>query len=89
MTIEQILEKTIEGGYFHVKTMCINLVKESLNRQIRETGFLIECIISDLSFWQSLGKALGWGKEQYLIYWHDLIDHLAEGKTIESYFEKL
>ena len=31
-----------------------------------------------------------WGdEEKWLHEWHDLIDHLAEGGTIESYFEKL
>lgn len=28
-------------------------------------------------------------KNAYLYYWHNLIDALAEGKTIEDYFEKL
>jgi hypothetical protein len=46
-------------------------------------------------FWQSLGKALGWileghaGRKQWKEEWHRLIDHLAEGKTAESFFESL
>ena len=56
-------------------------------------------LLLDPSFWQSLGKAIGWGENQYspgeglvdgwLYYWHNFIDHLADGGTIESYFEKL
>lgn len=35
---------------------------------------------------------LSWRKRNgkgWLYYWHGLVDHLAEGGTIESYFEKL
>ena len=71
----------------------------------------------DPSFWQSLGKAMGWkpvhetcGSEMsllhgdshcvvcredtseyqaWLYHWHRFIDHLAEGKSAESFFEKM
>lgn len=58
----------------------------------------IELVLLDPSFWQSLGKAMGWGEEKkvgmnwvygYIYHWHSLIDHLVDGESIESYFEKL
>jgi hypothetical protein len=60
---------------------------------------LCQAILLDPLFWQSLGKAMGWGiepsgsiwqgKQQCLIYWHDFIDALAEGQTAEQYFETI
>ena len=58
-----------------------------------ETGRL-QALLSPL-FWQALGKSRGWvvghfdGKPTWLEYWHRFIDHLAEGKSAESYFEQL
>lgn len=55
-------------------------------------------ITSDPSFWQSLGKAMGWdgnrGHDLDLVIdwkykWHKFIDHLAEEKTAEEYFKEL
>lgn len=52
-------------------------------------------IFLDPKFWQCLGKAMGWQLERewegthWKKYWHRFIDHLAEGKTIEKYFEDL
>lgn len=59
----------------------------------------------DPLFWQSLGRGLGWktacyksldtdGLEKdfqgaWVWYWHRFIDHLAEGKDIESFFNNL
>lgn len=50
-------------------------------------------------FWQALGKTRGWevhdvvtSSAEYREWtgrWHRLIDHLAEGKDIESYFANL
>lgn len=57
-------------------------------------------VLLDPLFWQSLGKALGWQDEPYeytnehnIPAWHAkwlmFIDHLAEGKDAESYFNEL
>jgi hypothetical protein len=50
-------------------------------------------VFLDPSFWQALGKARGWAPEteekQWLYYWHRFIDHLAEGKDLESFFADL
>lgn len=57
-------------------------------------------LVLDPKFWQALGKALGWYSEkplyqinnqpaQWAYYWHCFIDHLAEGKDAESFFQNL
>lgn len=55
----------------------------------------------DVNFWQALGKAEGWAEalqmknvygfriKQWKHQWHSLIDHLAEGKDIDSFFEQI
>lgn len=56
----------------------------------------------DPLFWQALGRAMGWdsatlthfgnGYQHYSTWqskWHKLIDHLADGGSIESFFETL
>ena len=53
----------------------------------------------DPLFWRALGVALGWQVEchpRYIPYnqwwqrpWHRFIDHLAEGKSPESFFKDL
>lgn len=60
-------------------------------------------ILLDPLFWRALGKSLGWEEiehthmvtkknvvtKMWLSYWHRFIDHLAEGKDAESFFEEL
>ena len=57
------------------------------------------------SFWQALGKARGWPPYSptgyvdnyeddledfsWKVYWHRLIDHLANGNDAESFFKEL
>jgi len=80
---------------------------------IQDEGFVEQMLLMS-SFWQSLGKALGWRVETYQeevmipytheirmitktkkghrlvppwqIHWHHFIDHLAAGKTAETFF---
>lgn len=94
MTIKDAITKAIEGGY---KTGTLG-------------AFGWERMVLDPLFWQSLGKAMGWGKkcfcqkiremchprceeegyaEGWEIQWHRFIDHLAENKSAESFFETL
>jgi hypothetical protein len=87
MTIQEAVKKSIEHGY-------------SL-RGIGPSGFyeLLDRYSSDVFldplFWQSLGKALGWRQDEdqwgdraeWVSQWHRFIDHLAEGKDAESFFE--
>lgn len=100
MTIEQAIQKAIEGGYVIGEGKRYDEFRHKLGQHIhtfpREIGFL------DPLFWQSLGKAMGWKDvgETYglpvsmasigwLYHWHRFIDHLAEGEDAESFFEKL
>lgn len=56
-------------------------------------------IFFDPLFWQALGRGLGWEEDvNFTKYgamsgwryaWHRFIDHLIEGKDIESFFEQL
>jgi hypothetical protein len=90
MTIEQAVEKAASGGW-----KPDDIEDMSLGGK--------EYLLAPL-FWQSLGKAMGWadsvwgtigkdgnenGKRNWLVEWHDFIDHLAAGKDINSFFETL
>ena len=116
--IDQAIEKAHDAGYRSGHAW------ESVDEWWAKTA-----ILQQPSFWQSLGKALGWGDvikglaipmskeqllrivaktaadkmtektiesilrmdniEQWKFHWHRFIDHLAEGKDAESYFEAL
>ena len=84
MTINEAIKKALQNGYtFTPQTL----------REEENSHFL------DPLFWQSLGKALGWVADfeeadgsiynRWLIEWHRFIDHLAEGKIAEIFFESL
>jgi hypothetical protein len=73
-----------------------------LNGNGDETNIAIEKYLLSPEFWQALGKACGWPqddshdvifevwkKERWLGRWHAFIDHLAEGKSPDSFFESL
>lgn len=92
MTIEDAIQKAIEGGY--------DVPRLRANPEAEQEGvvLLIQAHVRehqpflDAAFWQSLGKALGWdvrAQKDYLYEWHRLIDHLAEGGSAESFFETL
>jgi hypothetical protein len=49
---------------------------------------LHEALLSP-SFWQCLGKAMGWEGRRWVSEWVELVYHLADGKDINSYFESL
>lgn len=60
----------------------------------------VERFVLDPTFWQCLGKIEGWGTKMISIegvrqrntwdkYFHFFIDHLIEGKDVNSFFEQL
>ena len=87
--MENAIKKAIEGGYEPDK---IKMYGASEWRQL---------LLLDPDFWKCLGKALGWGydfvrdpseiydQEQWKDEWHRFIDHLASGKSADSFFEEL
>lgn len=96
MTIQQAIQKAIEGGW---KTIRKNL--DGSPSAIKETQEIHQVLLDPL-FWQSLGSALGWEKEDkinylsvsftrksWFYYWHRLLDYLSSGRTIEKFFEEL
>lgn len=96
MTIKTAIEKSVKGGY---KVKGVN----DFDLEEWMDGFMIGYVLLDPSFWKCLGKEMGWDRpvtakdrkegmtlrRMYLTHWHRLIDHLAEGKSIESFFESL
>ncbi len=99
MTIEQVIKKAIDGGFENYPSDAF------LNEHwicMHDTACQI---FLDPSFWRSLGKAMGWAEtyapiqivkgtngellQSWLSNWHRFIDHLADGKRAEEFFEKL
>lgn len=119
MTIQQAIEKAIEGGYYYgdIGVAHIEVRKgEKGYAVVAQTEgswaiYALEIILMSPLFWQSLGKAMGWCEYAVCIHdgkmncfeknhwagymgewkwhWHRFIDHLAEGKDAESFFEAL
>lgn len=114
MTIEQTIQKAIEGGYDASRFVAQGDTVETWLKMdaVNDKEFWL----LDPIFWQSLGKAMGWPKEtkevqldgfnleamdngvhpttkgfeyNWQYHWHRFIDHLAEGKDAESFFESL
>lgn len=106
MTIEQAITKAIEGGWEDNDYAFVASVVQQDDswRAWRVGDWQYDMrVFLDPTFWQSLGKALGWKKIHYggqegnavfhevawLYHWKRLIVYLADGKTVESFFEKL
>lgn len=56
------------------------------------------CCFRDPFFWQSLGKQQGWneldkyrpeGNTIWKKHWHSFIDHIAQGRDIDEFFNQL
>lgn len=120
MTIQQAIEKAIEGGWSiqqsyytrHVsftKLVSVNklwvvveldwITENELGQDVPATSsHQTSLVLLDPLFWQALGKSLWLSDEEnsydpnhqeWLVQWHNMIDHLAEGNTIEEFFSKL
>jgi hypothetical protein len=90
MTIQEALTKAREGGYQHefkhhepgLRAVVVGLYGFST---IQVDDFFL-----DPDFWRALGRTLGWHYERvWRGQWQRFIDHLAQGKTPESFFTHL
>lgn len=84
--MEKAIQKAIEGGYSMMQW------EEKYMPEIYESYLL------DPLFWQAIGKTMGWekfytpylrGQTEWQSNWHRFIDHLAEGKDAENFFNEL
>lgn len=103
--IEKSIEGGWMKGYFLFEYHDTVFVLRPIHVEIETPiDLLSEVVIApyepllDPKFWQALGKTMGWSIMQMAadgtpVYdtseWHAMIDALAEGKTIEEYFETL
>lgn len=97
--MKEAIQKAIEGGlgdkmvsYKH-KAGWVSIVTTDGDGYTKRDYKFAELWMSP-SFWQSLGKAMGWEKEyggntRWRTNWHMFIDHLIEGKDPEEFFKKL
>ncbi len=99
MKIQQAVEKAIEGGYHpeYIPKFLgkVKVEKVEIQSCIKSPDYFIDPL-----FWKSLGKAMGWKWcpfrhyqhtaecVEWIVQWHRFIDHLAEGKSPESFFEQ-
>lgn len=99
-SLEQAIRDAVEKGGYAVKYANADGLPDMYARDGYE--IIAEQILLDPAFWQALGKARGWGMfgefdndyrkikyEEWLHNWHRLIDHLASGKDVESFFATL
>lgn len=87
---EQAIIDAIEGGW-----------KTSYGVHMYAAGHYVSDAVLDPSFWQAIGKMRGWGAKKvmgphgvaeyntYRHYWHQFIDHLAEGDDYETALSKI
>ena len=101
--MENAIKKAIEGGYRSSEFPNYRSRTAILSYRDYEKGgaYSIEQmkwsdILLDPLFWQALGNNQGWGfyeekieEDEWRDKWHNFIDHLAEGKSINSFFENL
>lgn len=100
--MDKAIQKSIAGGYKSSEFPGYRPRTGTLSYRDYEKGgaYSVEQmkwsdILLDPSFWSSLGKSLGWAdgvngiRPDWYTFWHRFIDHLAEGKDIDSYFTSL
>jgi hypothetical protein len=95
MTIQEAIDKAIEGGYPKQRI-------EDLALHVQAAYFL------ETTFWEALVRALGVEEDceyiqlslsrgeprkirqpMWLYYWHRFTNHLVTGKSLESFFDPL
>jgi hypothetical protein len=118
MTIQEALDKAVEGGYHIGGTDGSETSYSGANSDYsawtwkkNHSTFIVPTpeTFLDPAFWHALGRVLGWNQavrtvhavdhgrptrltragQPWLSYWHRFIDHLAEGNTAASFFDRL
>jgi hypothetical protein len=95
--IEQSIKEAVEKGGWKLLPQAYGIAEGS--------DIPTAEIFLDPFFWQALGKARGWPPYSptgyvdnyeddledfsWKVYWHRLIDHLANGNDAESFFKEL
>lgn len=74
--MQNAIKRAVEGGYKYPD-------------QRKASPVDVCVILLDPLFWQALGQAQEWFENSWSDEWHNLIDHLAEGKDIDSFFNEL
>lgn len=90
MPIQEALTKAREGEYQHdFKHRETGLRAGVLGLHAFST-IQVDDFFLDPEFWRALGRTLGWHHERvWQEQWQHFIDHLAQGKTPESFFATL
>lgn len=96
--MQEAIRRAIEGRYGYRRGMPPVIMEGNPRIGLfQEQAITQKEALLDPEFWKCLGKAEGWTEYMsdgtpyttYRRYWKDLIDHLAEGRDIESYFKEL
>lgn len=103
--MEEAIKKAIEGGMGGMKKeTTVHLIENQdlavFTLKDRQVIMSVAKIVIDPLFWQALGKAEGWEHScskgdycdrelEWKERWHEFIDHLAEGKDIDTFFDNL
>ena len=52
-------------------------------------GLALAEVLLDASLWRALGEARGWAPYEWRARWHRMIEVLADGFSIDEYFDAL
>lgn len=96
MTISQFIQKAIEGGYKHSNYNLQKIVDDGME----ESPSLIKELVINPEVWRAVGKIEGWDnaecdgkilddKNHYQVKMHQMIDFLADGRSIEYFIKTL
>lgn len=100
--MKEAIQKAIDGGWkpwwieegypYKISTSFVEVLMKEQIQFVWWAEF-----VTDRTFWQALGKALGWSDKDFyennmvrwFSEWHRFIDHLAEGKDVNEFFTNL
>src|SRR5215475_14568830 len=97
MTIQEALHKVEKAGYsIHSGGYSIHSGYATIEDNGVPWRESVQKVLHDPIFWFALGWSLGWHEKNCLEYdlwwrqpWHRFIDHAAEGKPPEAFFEHI